>query len=308
MERAARRRPHRPFHVGDHRRGIRRGVRGHPSGSGRYPVHHFRQEPRRRRDVAREHYPDLRVDVPNHFYSYSFAPNPDWSDYYSRRDELQAYVERCADEFGVRPHLQLEPRCWPPTTTTRAARWRAPRRPTDPSAWSRCNVVISAVGMLNRPSIPAARGARVVRGAVVPLVALAPRPRRAGIARRRHRYRRQCHSVRPGDRGRCRAVSRVPAFAALADAQPRYHREVTDEERWLLRNVPYYEGWYRFLMFWNSSDRMYPAFRVDPEWSTPTSPISGPNEKLRVLMTTHVSSSATTEIVGRDAPRLPAAR
>ena len=33
-------------------------------------------------------YPDLRVDVPNHFYSYSFAPNPDWSDYYARREEL----------------------------------------------------------------------------------------------------------------------------------------------------------------------------------------------------------------------------
>ena len=29
-------------------------------------------------------YPDLRVDVPNHFYSYSFTPNPEWSHFYAR--------------------------------------------------------------------------------------------------------------------------------------------------------------------------------------------------------------------------------
>ena len=52
-------------------------------------------------------YPDLRVDVPNHFYSYSFAPNPDWSDYYARRDELADYIERCAKEYGVLPHVRF---------------------------------------------------------------------------------------------------------------------------------------------------------------------------------------------------------
>ncbi|MGA1758434.1 MAG: FAD-dependent oxidoreductase, partial [Pseudomonadales bacterium] len=32
-------------------------------------------------------YPDCGVDTPNHFYSYSFHRNPDWSGYFSKRDE-----------------------------------------------------------------------------------------------------------------------------------------------------------------------------------------------------------------------------
>ena len=52
--------------------------------------------------------------------------------------------------------------------------------------------------------------------------------------------------------------------------------------------MPYYAGWYRFLQFWNSADRMYPAFRVDPEWPTPDISISRPNDKLRRIMTAHL--------------------
>ena len=52
-------------------------------------------------------YPDLRVDVPNHFYSYSFRPNPDWSHYYARRDELAEYIETCAKEYGVLPNVRF---------------------------------------------------------------------------------------------------------------------------------------------------------------------------------------------------------
>jgi 4-hydroxyacetophenone monooxygenase len=52
-------------------------------------------------------YPDLRVDVPNHFYSYSFEHNPDWSDYFSRRDELKAYIEGVSKKHGVDGNLRL---------------------------------------------------------------------------------------------------------------------------------------------------------------------------------------------------------
>ena len=30
-------------------------------------------------------YPGCRVDVANHFYSYSFAPNHDWPEFFSQR-------------------------------------------------------------------------------------------------------------------------------------------------------------------------------------------------------------------------------
>ena len=50
------------------------------------------------------HYPGCACDVPTPLYSYSFAPNPHWSHLYARSDEIRSYLERCADEFGVR-HL-----------------------------------------------------------------------------------------------------------------------------------------------------------------------------------------------------------
>ena len=42
----------------------------------------------RRHLATRTRYPGCRVDVANHFYSYSFEPNHDWSEFFSQRDEL----------------------------------------------------------------------------------------------------------------------------------------------------------------------------------------------------------------------------
>jgi 4-hydroxyacetophenone monooxygenase len=63
---------------------------------------------------------------------------------------------------------------------------------------------------------------------------------------------------------------------------------VTEPEKWLFAHVPYYAAWYRFLLFWNSADRMYPAFRVDPDWPDQELAISRANDKLRQVVTAHL--------------------
>ncbi|HLJ08838.1 MAG TPA: NAD(P)-binding protein, partial [Acidimicrobiia bacterium] len=52
-------------------------------------------------------YPGAACDVPSHLYSFSFAPNPDWSRSFSPQAEIQAYLERVAGDFGVRPHVRF---------------------------------------------------------------------------------------------------------------------------------------------------------------------------------------------------------
>src|SRR5215213_6754721 len=52
-------------------------------------------------------YPGCACDVPSHLYSFSFAPNPDWSRTYSPQPEIGAYLRRCADEFGIRSHIRF---------------------------------------------------------------------------------------------------------------------------------------------------------------------------------------------------------
>ena len=51
-------------------------------------------------------YPGCACDVPSHMYSFSFAPNPDWSRTFSGQPEIEAYLQRVAREHGVLPHVR----------------------------------------------------------------------------------------------------------------------------------------------------------------------------------------------------------
>ena len=47
-------------------------------------------------------YPGCACDVPSHLYSFSFAPNPDWTRTYSRQPEIRAYLKRVAEDGALR--------------------------------------------------------------------------------------------------------------------------------------------------------------------------------------------------------------
>lgn len=96
-------------------------------------------------------YPGLACDVKSHLYSYSFDLNPDWSRLWSAQPEILAYFQRCADKYGLRPHLRLR-------TEIRAAQWQE-----DAQRWClttaegerhHFDVVVSAVGLFTRPLLP----------------------------------------------------------------------------------------------------------------------------------------------------------
>ncbi|WP_439104441.1 SDR family NAD(P)-dependent oxidoreductase [Celeribacter marinus] len=52
-------------------------------------------------------YPGAACDIQSHFYSYSFEPNPNWSRLYAPQPEIQAYIEHCADKYGIRKNIRL---------------------------------------------------------------------------------------------------------------------------------------------------------------------------------------------------------
>src|SRR5215468_12046794 len=53
-------------------------------------------------------YPGLACDVPSHLYSYSFAPNPDWSHRFSPGPEIREYFARVARDYGVAEHIRYD--------------------------------------------------------------------------------------------------------------------------------------------------------------------------------------------------------
>ncbi|MFC9999808.1 flavin-containing monooxygenase [Nocardia sp. NPDC127526] len=52
-------------------------------------------------------YPGAACDVPSHLYSYSFAPNPDWSRTYGRQGEILDYLRAVAAKHDVVRHIRF---------------------------------------------------------------------------------------------------------------------------------------------------------------------------------------------------------
>jgi cyclohexanone monooxygenase len=108
-------------------------------------------------------YPGAKCDVPSHLYSYSFALNPWWSHTYASQPEILAYLERCTDQFGVRAHVRVN-------TAIVEAIWQDSDQQWELRAESgelfRADVLVSGLGMLNVPTMPAIPGADSFRGRV----------------------------------------------------------------------------------------------------------------------------------------------
>ncbi|MCH8142059.1 MAG: NAD(P)/FAD-dependent oxidoreductase, partial [Proteobacteria bacterium] len=110
-------------------------------------------------------YPDCGVDTPNHFYSYSFERNPNWSGYFSKRDELFAYFENCTEKFGIRDCLRLQTEVVRMSYDTSLAMWNVDVKMDNGTEETlTANVLISAVGQLNRPNMPDIEGLDTFEG------------------------------------------------------------------------------------------------------------------------------------------------
>src|SRR5690349_5669381 len=106
-------------------------------------------------------YPGAACDVPSHLYSFSFELNPWWSRTYSPQQEILAYLERCADQYGLRPHLRTGIAIPEARWVEQAQQWELTSAAGDVVT---ADVVVSALGMLNVPSIPDLPGADRFQG------------------------------------------------------------------------------------------------------------------------------------------------
>ncbi len=106
-------------------------------------------------------YPGITCDVPSHFYSYSFAPNPDWSRRFPPGAEIQAYFEDVARRHGVESRIRYGVeivRC-----AFENGRWKV--ESADGST-DEGDFVIAATGVLHHPAYPDIEGLDSFAGAV----------------------------------------------------------------------------------------------------------------------------------------------
>lgn len=235
-------------------------------------------------------YPDLRVDVPNHFYSYSFEHNPDWSDYFSRRDELKAYIEGVSRKHEVDGRIRFETEVLRAEYDEADALWRVRVRGADgQEEILEANAVISAVGMLNRPQWPDIPGLESFAGASFHSARwqhdVDLSGRRVGVIGTGA----SAMQFVPRVAEKASHLSVFQRAAHWASYNASYRATIDDGFKWCLRHIPFYHSWYRFLLFWAGSDRAYPVFRIDPDWKEPDRSTSLINDLFRQAATQHIS-------------------
>ncbi|HKY58673.1 MAG TPA: NAD(P)/FAD-dependent oxidoreductase [Aeromicrobium sp.] len=106
-------------------------------------------------------YPGCECDIPSHMYSFSWRLNPDWSRNFSAQPEIWAYMQKVADEKGIRPYIHFG-------VEVTGLAWDEDR-----SVWTvrtsagedyEARIVLSGVGGLHIPNIPAIGGAETFAG------------------------------------------------------------------------------------------------------------------------------------------------
>lgn len=96
-------------------------------------------------------YPGCACDVPSHMYSFSFAPNTQWTRPYPQQQEIQDYILRVTEAYALRPLIRFN-------ADVGALRWLAEQQCWQIELQGQAPVlarhVILATGPLNKPAIP----------------------------------------------------------------------------------------------------------------------------------------------------------
>jgi len=95
-------------------------------------------------------YPGCACDTASHLYSFSFAPKPDWSRRFAKRDEIFEYLKQCSARSGVRSHIRFGHTVHQATWDTEIRRWRVD---TSEGAYI-ARSLVSGVGAHSQPRVP----------------------------------------------------------------------------------------------------------------------------------------------------------
>jgi len=96
-------------------------------------------------------YPGCACDVPSHLYSFSFETKLDWSRPYAPQPEILAYLEHCAEKYGLLPHCRFGDAVTRARWDEAAAEWTLELASGRTVA---SDIVVSAIGMFNDIHVP----------------------------------------------------------------------------------------------------------------------------------------------------------
>ncbi|OHF04209.1 hypothetical protein CORC01_00548 [Colletotrichum orchidophilum] len=104
-------------------------------------------------------YPGVACDIPAIFYSYSFAPNYEWTTLFPPGQEIQQYLDGVCDKLDIRSNIQLDTEVSSARWVDEDAEWEVKVTPSihqnEQAADKilRCKVLVTCAGELVEPNI-----------------------------------------------------------------------------------------------------------------------------------------------------------
>ncbi len=233
-------------------------------------------------------YPGCGVDTPNLTYTFSFA-EWDWAHYFPLQSEILQYLEATRDRFGidqlVKFETDVERAIWDETSH----QWAVHVTSADGSrSIHRADLLISAVGILNRPQVPDIPGLDSFPGVVAHTSdwpeSLELKGKKVAVVGNGASGMQVVPAIAP-DVAELTIFARSKQWAAPF---PQFRKQVPEGVRYLLATVPLYRFWYEQRLAWTFNDRIHSSLFKDPEWADPTRSLNAVNDAHRRHFTRYV--------------------
>ena len=229
-------------------------------------------------------YPGCRVDNSNHMYSYSFEPNHGWPQHFSPQPELLKYFRGVAAKYDLKKHIRFDTRVEGLTWDEARSVWRVELKGKDGKTdFVEANAVITAVGQLNTPRIPTIEGVGTFEGPAFhsaewrhDIDLTGKRVAVIGTGASAYQF---VPEIAPRVAS-LKVFQRTPPWGLPV---PHYHEDVPAGMKWLLEHIPFYAKWYRFWLFWTTTEGFLPMVKADEGWNGPTTAVGAENLGLREM-------------------------
>ncbi|ORB76690.1 monooxygenase, partial [Mycobacterium timonense] len=169
--------------------------------------------------------------------------------------------------------------------------WTVSSRDSDGSPRAvTANVVISAVGLFNKPKIPDIAGMDRFTG---PMFHTAQWPEDLDVTGKRVAVigtGASAMQVVPAIAGKVGQVTVFQRSPQWIGPCAEYFAPVPEDVHFLMDHVPYYQAWYRFRLAWVFNDRVHPSLQIDPQWGDPARSLNAVNDGHRRYFTRYLVS------------------
>lgn len=233
-------------------------------------------------------YPGAGVDTPSYLYSSTYL-RKNWSTYFAKRDEVEEYIQDIAAHYDLYEFIRFGSEVTSLTYDEAKCQWTALIRTPDGGCSAvTADIAVTAVGLHNRPKAPNIAGLDTFNGDVFHS---AQWPDDADLTGK------NVTIIGSG----ASAMQLVPAIVAndieltIFQRSPqwiaphdKYFSKIDKDVHWLMDNVPFYHGWYKFRLGWAFNDKIQAALRIDPNWHDLEHSVSEVNDLHREVFSAYL--------------------